>query len=289
MRLDSYIAQYWSERSRAQWQKLIEAGHVYVNGEVCTKVSFELGEDDEVTVKAPKPPVLDGNVDVIYEDDHVLVMNKPSGVLSHAKGLMPDEFTVAEFVRRHLHFTPDTNENRAGIVHRLDRDTSGVIIAAKDEDTVTFLQRQFHDRKAKKTYIAIVRGVPAHPKATIDVPIGRNPKRPSSFRVDPNGKQAQTHYEVLGSSRDMTVVRLKPTTGRTHQLRVHMAYIGMPIVGDELYGGGTSPLARLCLHAYELEITIPRNASSDVDESPRRTFTAPLPQDFRRLVDDICT
>lgn len=280
MRLDAYMAQYWPERSRAQWQKLIENGHVRVNGEFVTKVSFELGEDDEVTVKGPKPPVLDGEIDVIYEDDHVLVMNKPAGVLSHAKGIMSDEFTVAEFVRRHLHFTPETNENRAGIVHRLDRETSGVIIAAKDEETVKLLQRQFHDRKAKKTYIAIVRGRPAHDEANIDLPIDRNPKRPSSFRVDPKGKSAQTHYEVLGSKNGYSVVRLKPTTGRTHQLRVHLAYIGTPIAGDTLYDGGKSPIGRLCLHAESLEITIP--------PSDRRTFTAPLPVEFQEYIDGIC-
>ncbi|MBP7760616.1 RluA family pseudouridine synthase [Candidatus Saccharibacteria bacterium] len=280
MRLDAYMAQYWPERSRAQWQKLIADKHVRVNGEFVTKVSFELGEDDEVTVKAPKPPVLDGEIDVIYEDDHVLVMNKAAGILSHAKGIMPDEFTVAEFVRRHLHFTPETNENRAGIVHRLDRETSGVIIAAKDEETVRLLQRQFHDRKAKKTYIAIVRGTPKHHEANIDIPIGRNPKRPSSFRVDPSGKPAQTHYEVLGSRGGMSVVRLRPTTGRTHQLRVHMAYIGAPILGDNLYDGGKSPIDRLCLHAQQLEITIP--------ESQRRTFIAQLPKDFQERIDAIC-
>ena len=280
MRLDQYVAQYWPERSRAQWQKVIEQGHVYVNGEVCAKTSYELGEDDEVAIKAPKPPVLDGTVDIIYEDDHVLVMNKPAGVLSHAKGLMPDEFTVAEFVRRHLHFTPETNENRAGIVHRLDRDTSGVMIAAKDQATQSQLQRQFHDRKAKKTYIAIVTGQPKLDQATIDVPIGRHPKRPSSFRVDPNGKPAQTGYEVIGSRHGMSVVRLRPITGRTHQLRVHLAYIGTPIIGDTLYADGKSPIGRLCLHAEQLEITIPL--------SERKTFVAPLPDDMKRMIDDIC-
>ena len=118
MRLDAYMSEYWPERSRAQWQKLIADSHVRVNGQFVTKSSYELGEDDEVTVKAPKLPVLDGTIDVLYEDDDVLVMNKDSGILSHAKGIMPDEFTVAEFVRRHLQFTPETNDQRAGIVPR---------------------------------------------------------------------------------------------------------------------------------------------------------------------------
>lgn len=281
MRLDAYVAQYWPERSRSQWQKLIEEGHVFVNDKACTKTSYELGEDDEVTIKAPKPPVLDGTIDVIYEDDHVLAMNKPPGILSHAKGIMPDEFTVAEFVRRHLNFTPETNDNRAGIVHRLDRDTSGVIIAAKDQAAQALLQRQFHDRKAKKSYIAIVDGVPKEPTAIIDLPIGRNPKRPSSFRVDANGKSATTHYEVIGSRDGRSVIRLMPQTGRTHQLRIHLAYIGTPIVGDPVYGNSKNLGGRMYLHAESLEITIP--------ESTRMTFVAPLPHDMQELYDAICT
>lgn len=279
MRLDVYMTTYWPERSRAQWQKLIGDGHVYVNNTIVEKPSCELGEDDVVTVKAPKPPVLDGEIDVIYEDNHVLVMNKDAGILSHAKGIMPDEFTVAEFVRRHLAFTPETNDQRAGIVHRLDRETSGVIIAAKDQMTQRLLQKQFHDRTTKKTYLAVVRGRLKHPSATIDLPIERNPKRPSSFRVGANGKPAQTFYEVIGSNQRYSVVRLSPKTGRTHQLRVHLSHIGAPIVGDSLYGGEKSPIDRLCLHAEQLEITIP--------PSSRKVFNAPLPKNMQELIDDI--
>lgn len=279
MRLDVYVAQYWPERSRSQWQKLIREGRVFVLGEPITDVSFELGEDDEVTIKAPHPPVLTGDIEVIYEDKDVLVMNKPSGTLSHAKGLTPEEFTVADFVRRHMS-EEDNESNRPGIVHRLDRDTSGIIIAAKHEAAKSHLQRQFQDRKAKKTYVAIVSGVPKQPEAFIDLPIARNPKRPSSFRVDPKGKSSQTSYKVLGSNDKYSVVELKPITGRTHQLRVHMAYINTPIVGDVLYEGGNSPLGRLCLHAQSLEITLP--------SSERKTFIAPLPADMQELVDDIC-
>lgn len=278
MRLDVYVAQYWPERSRAQWQKLIREGRVFVNGTPVTQVSCELGEDDEVTIKAPKPPVLAGEIDVVYEDDDVLVMNKPSGTLSHAKGLTPEEFTVADFVRRHMKDHDDSM--RPGIVHRLDRDTSGLIIAAKHEAAKSYLQRQFQDRKAKKAYIAVVSGHPKQDAARISLPIARNPKRPSSFRVDPSGKPAQTDYEVIGSNHHYSVLKLKPFTGRTHQLRVHMAYIGTPIVGDSLYDGGKSPISRLCLHAAELEITLPSRT--------RQTFTAPLPDDLRGMIDDIC-
>ncbi len=278
VRLDVYVAQYWPERSRAQWQKLIREGRVFVDNVAQTDVSFELGEDDVVTVKAPKPPVLTGEIEVIYEDDDVLVMNKPSGTLSHAKGLTPQEFTVADFVRRHMHETDESN--RPGIVHRLDRDTSGVIIAAKHAKAKSHLQRQFQDRKAKKTYIAVLSGVPKESQAMIDLPIERNPKRPSSFRVGANGKSAQTAYQVIGSNKTYSVVELKPITGRTHQIRVHLAYINTPIVGDVVYDGAKSPINRLCLHASSLEITLPN--------STRRTFTALLPHDFQEFVDDVC-
>ncbi|MEO5691470.1 MAG: RluA family pseudouridine synthase, partial [Candidatus Saccharimonadales bacterium] len=261
--------------SRSQWQKLIKDGRVFVNAESTPDSSYELGEDDEVTVKAPKPPVLTGDIEVLYEDKDVLVMNKPSGTLSHAKGFTPEEFTVADFVRRHM-TEADDGSMRPGIVHRLDRDTSGIIIAAKHEAAKSHLQRQFQDRKAKKTYIAVVSGTPKETTAKIDLPLSRNPKRPSSFRVDPKGKASQTFYEVIDSNATMSVLELKPITGRTHQLRVHLAYIGTPIVGDAVYNGLKSPIGRLCLHAQALEITLP--------SSERMTFTAPIPDDMEGLI-----
>jgi 23S rRNA pseudouridine1911/1915/1917 synthase len=169
--------------------------------------------------------------------------------------------------------------NRPGIVHRLDRDTSGILICAKDGETKGKLQKQFQDRKAHKTYLAVVQGTPKKTAATLDLPIERNPKKPSTHRVGVNGKAAVTRYEVVASDGKHSVVRLHPETGRTHQLRVHMAYIGTPIVGDRLYGSEKSPIDRLCLHAESLEITIP--------VSRRETFTAEPPADFKALMDSI--
>lgn len=277
MRLDIYAATYWPERSRSQWQKLIREERVFVNGSAVTDVSYALDEDDEVHVKAPKPPVLTGDIEVLYEDDDVLVMNKPSGTLSHAKGLTPEEFTVADFVRRHMHAADDSI--RPGIVHRLDRDTSGIIIAAKHDEAKSFLQTQFQSRKAKKTYLAVLGGTPVQSRAKIDIPLARNPKRPSTFRIDPKGKSAQTVYSVIASAEKFSFVELKPITGRTHQLRVHMAYINTPIVGDVLYGGEKSPIGRLCLHAYKLEITLPNRT--------RREFVAPMPYDLQEFADGL--
>ena len=278
MRLDQYVAQFWPEYSRSVWQKYILAGYVRVNDVIITSTKYELGEDDEVTVNIPEDPDYSASeLPVIYEDDHVLVLNKPAGVLTHAKGEVAEEFTVADFVRLRMR-EPDTT-NRPGIVHRLDRDTSGVIICAKDSETKGKLQKQFQDRKAHKTYLAIVRGTPKKSAAMLDLPIERNPKKPSTHRVGVNGKSAITRYEVLGTNGTFSVVRLHPETGRTHQLRVHMAYIGTPIVGDRLYGTEKSPINRLCLHAEQLEITIPT--------SRRETFTATPPADFQKLMDRI--
>ena len=278
MRLDQYVAQYWPEYSRSVWQKYIATGYVRVNDAIITSTKYELGEDDEVTVHIPEEPDYSATeLPIIYEDDHVLVLNKPAGVLTHAKGEVAEEFTVADFVR--LRMTEKDTTNRPGIVHRLDRDTSGIIICAKDSETKGKLQKQFQDRKAHKTYLAIVRGTPKKLAATLDLPIERNPKKPSTHRVGVNGKSAVTRYEVLGTNGTYSVVRLHPETGRTHQLRVHMAYIGTPIVGDRLYGTEKSPINRLCLHAEQLEITIPT--------SRRETFVAAPPEDFQALMDRI--
>ena len=272
MRLDAYMAQYWPEYSRSIWQKYITAGYVKVNGEVETSTKRQLDEDDAVTYDIPKAPDhSDQSLPVIYEDDNVVVINKPVGVLTHSKGALNDEFTVAEFLRPRTTYHADTN--RPGIVHRLDRDTSGVLIGAKNPETASLLQRQFSERKTKKTYYAVVDGTPKQPEALIDLPIGRNPKQPSMFRVDPTGKSAQTAYKVVTTDGVLSLVELRPVTGRTHQLRVHMAHIGTPIHGDRVYGKATD---RLYLHAASLEITIPT--------SERRTFEAPVPQEFYEII-----
>jgi len=278
MRLDQYVAQYWPEHSRSVWQCHIEAGFVTVNGAVETSPKRLLGEDDEVQAQAPEyADFSDRHLPVIFENDDVVVINKPSGVLTHSKGAINEEFTVADYVSG-LMAEPEES-NRPGIVHRLDRATSGVIIAAKHSVAKRHLMKQFQDRKAKKEYLAIVRGTPKHAKATIELPIERNPKKPSQFRVGASGKSATTQYEVLGSNHLYSVVRLVPTTGRTHQLRVHMSYIGTPIIGDEVYEGGKSPMGRLGLHARALEITLPGGK--------RETFVAEPPAVFQKLVDEI--
>lgn len=278
MRLDVYMAQYWPEHSRSVWQKYIEMALVQVNEVAITSVRYELDEDDAVTVlPIPENDFSKQTLPVVYEDEHVVVIDKPSGILTHAKGSLTDEFSVAEFMRMKMSEPDETN--RPGIVHRLDRATSGVIISAKDSETKRKLQKQFQDRKAHKTYIAIVDGRPKIDEANIELPIERNPRQPSSFRVGASGKSALTHYKVLASNDKYSVLELRPVTGRTHQLRVHLQYVNCPIVGDTLYGGSKSPIGRMCLHAQSLEITIP--------ESQRRVFEANPPKDMQDFMDSI--
>ena len=273
MRLDVYVAEYWPEQSRSTWQKLIKSGAVKVNGEIVTLPKHELGEDDYVSVEQPIPPDFSADsLPILYEDDDVIVINKPVGVLTHSKGALNDEFTVAEFVRPKTTYKADTN--RPGIIHRLDRATSGVLLCVKNEEAATYLQRQFSERKVKKMYMAVVSGIPPEPRAVLDLPIGRNPSKPSTFRVDPNGKPAETYYEVLNHDDTHALVKLQPRTGRTHQLRVHMAYIDTPITGDTVYGFETAE--RMYLHAAALEITLPGGK--------RTTFEAPLPPEFSQQV-----
>lgn len=279
MRLDAYLATYWPEHSRAQWQRYCRGGHVMVNGTVVTDPAFMMGEDDQVSFDLPETPDFSGrSLPVIYEDENVIVIDKPSGILTHAKGAPLDEFTVAEFMRSRTSDKPDSN--RPGIVHRLDRATSGVLICAKNPATHSFLQRQFSDKKVKKRYTAVLDGVPKEPEAILRLPIERNPKRPQTFRVGAGGKPSETRYRVVKVSGDSTrsLVDLFPSTGRTHQLRVHMKYLGTPIHGDTLYGTAQEN-ARLCLHAASLEITIPGGL--------RKIFEAPLPDDMRKLVDSL--
>lgn len=273
VRLDKELAVRFPELSRSTIQKYIKAGYVQVGGRTITKTSTDVSDMASIALTLPeKQDTSEDTLPILYIDDNVIVVNKPVGVLTHSKGVMNDEFTVAEFFRRYT--THGLETNRPGIVHRLDRDTSGVIIGARNDETAALLKKQFADRTVKKQYAAVVDGVPKLTKAIIDVPIARNPSAPSTFRVDPKGKPALTAYEVVASNGRQSLVELKPKTGRTHQLRVHMRYINTPIAGDRIYGSAQSS-PRLCLHAHTLELTLPG--------SHRHTFTASVPALFKEI------
>ena len=272
VRLDIYLStKFDTTISRSLWQKYIKAGYVSVNNKVATTPKFEVDETDEIALNLPEKEQTDVDLPILYEDDDVIVVNKPSGLLTHAKGGLSDEPTVAEIIRPKTSFATDTD--RPGIVHRLDRDTSGLLIIAKNPESAAHLQRQFAERTAKKTYIAITDGKPKLNAAKIDLPIGRNPSAPSTFRIDPNGKSAQTTYHVLTENDAQSLVELKPTTGRTHQLRVHLAHLNAPILGDRVYGKSSD--CRMMLHAQKLEITLP--------SGERKVFEAAVPDEFKKF------
>ena len=270
-RLDVVLAERHPEYSRSTWQKYIKSGNIFVNNSPAKSPKQEVTEADRIEINLPSAADYSNQaLPILYIDDNVIVINKPAGILTHSKGALNDEFTVADFFRRYT--TVGLNTNRPGIVHRLDRDTSGVLIGARTPESAARLKKQFAERKTKKYYLAIVDGILKQPHAKIDVPLGRNPAAPSIWRPGVNGKPAQTVYKALAHRDGKSLVLLRPLTGRTHQLRVHLRHVGAPITGDRVYG---VPATRLFLHAYSLEIAI---ASGD-----RRTFTAPVPREFIEL------
>jgi len=271
-RLDQKVIELIPELSRSFAVKLIEDGRVLVNGVPQTKAGSKVRDYDVVTVDydmAELETIPDIELEVLYEDDDCVVINKPVGLLTHSKGAFNPEATVATWLRSRL---KGLEGSRAGIVHRLDRATSGVMICAKTPEALSWLQKQFAQRKTKKTYMAVVQGTMKLESAVIDMPIERNPKAPSTFRVGSQGKSAKTVYRTVETAGGYSLLELKPETGRTHQLRVHLAAQGHPIVGDTLYNG--EPADRLYLHAAELEITIPH-------DHERKVFAVPTPKEFQ--------
>lgn len=288
-RLDMYLVEQYPTITRALAQRLVADGKIKVNGVVATKSGHKIRSIDSVDVDYdPDAPIEIPEIDipVIYEDDDCVVIDKPAGLLSHSKGAFNPEATVATWLAWHMceRINPSqllsdgtkrerinpSHSDREGIVHRLDRGTSGVMICAKTPEALSFLQKQFAQRRTKKTYIARAEGHIEPQKAIIDLPIERNPKQPQRFRVGKNGKSAETEYKVLKEIEDDSIVELKPRTGRTHQLRVHLKYIKHPIVGDTFYEG--RPASRLYLHAHTLELTLPSRE--------RRIFTSAVPNEF---------
>lgn len=294
IRLDHTLVEKYPDYNRNTLQSFIKLGYVQVDGKVATKPNTTLTEDSVIELILPKT-LTDANLKqqeaskvrpaTIYEDKHVVVFNKPAGLLSMAKGDYCLEPTLEDF---------------GLLVHRLDRDTSGIVILAKDTPTQTLLRKQFQDRKTHKTYYAIIEGCPKLTTAVINLPIARNLKHPTTFIVEAGGKESETFYQVLKTKKfthsdlinlkkifansdfsgqefkegkTYSLVELKPTTGRTHQLRVHLKYLGTPIVGDRVYGSAKPDSTdRLYLHAKSLEITIPT--------SNRQVFETPLPPEF---------
>lgn len=270
-RLDLVVASKYPQFTRSALGRLFENKMVSVKN-IPTKPAYRVQAGDFISVdetylNSEPPPI---GLPVIYEDDDIVVIDKPAGILTHSKGALNLEPSVASFISLKLN-DGKLSGNRAGIVHRLDRPTSGVMVAAKNHKALIFFQKQFSNKKVRKTYIAVVVGEIEPPEAIIDIPIARNPKKPQTFTVSPAGKSALTIYKRIKSfqksGKSYSLIELKPETGRTHQLRVHLAHIGHPIVGDRIYGQEKDGLM---LHASSLELTLP--------SGQRKIFKAPVPE-----------
>ena len=263
IRLDIITLEHYPRYSRSTIQKFIKDGYVTVNSKVINKPNTLVDENDQIELTLPETPSSQ-KPPVIYEDENVIVFNKPHGMLSIKKGDYSPEPAI---------------EDWGEIVHRLDRDTSGVIIVAKNFATKSKLQKQFQQRKTHKTYYAVVEGAPKQPHAIINVPLTRNLKKPTTFMPNTDGREAITEYKVVKQGEKTALVKLKPQTGRTHQLRIHMAHIGTPILGDAIYNPKGTKANRMYLHAQSLEITIPGK-----EHGERKIFTAELPKDFENAI-----
>lgn len=244
-RLDQKLQTLHPDMSRAKLQKLIKQGSVLVNGEKITTPSRPIG-DEKIILQQSKSSKQPREFKILYEDDEVLVIDKPIGVLSHAKPSQDSEWTIEDFARQHSQVV-----DGSPLAHRLDRLTSGVIVAAKTQKSLDNLKQQFKNRQVKKIYYALVADYLPHQEAMVDLPLARSVKFPQRFQVDPSGRPAQTKYQIIRSDDETSLVKLEPITGRTHQLRAHLAYLNSPIVGDDLYDGIKAD--RLMLHASQIE------------------------------------
>ena len=286
-RLDAFLASSLDGLTRSQATRLIESGEVAVNGRAVSK-SYKLagGEDIAVTLPEPEPVEAvpqDIPLDVVYEDADVIVVNKPSGMVVHPAPGHPDG-TLVNVLLYHCAGTLSGvgGALRPGIVHRIDRDTSGLIIAAKNDAAHQYLSAQLADHTLARTYECIVVGKLREDRGTVDAPITRHPTDRKRMAVVAGGREAVTHWEVIARYPGYTHVRCRLETGRTHQIRVHMAYIGHPILGDTVYGAKKEVpgLTGQCLHAVGLRFLHPR--THEVVE-----LSCPLPEEFTRMLQKI--
>ena len=286
-RLDAFLASSLDGLTRSQATRLIESGEVAVNGRAVSK-SYKLagGEDIAVTLPEPEPVEAvpqDIPLDVVYEDADVIVVNKPSGMVVHPAPGHPDG-TLVNALLYHCAGTLSGvgGALRPGIVHRIDRDTSGLIIAAKNDAAHQYLSAQLADHTLARTYECIVVGKLREDRGTVNAPIARHPTDRKCMAVVAGGREAVTHWEVIARYPGYTHVRCRLETGRTHQIRVHMAYIGHPILGDTVYGAKKEVpgLTGQCLHAVGLRFLHPR--THEVVE-----LSCPLPDEFTRMLQKI--
>ena len=286
-RLDTYIPSVDTDITRTSAQRLIEDGNILVNGKNA-KVSYKIQENDKISVEIPEPKQIELKaqnipIEIIYEDSDIIVVNKPKGMVVHPANGNPD----GTLVNAIMAICKDSlsgigGEIRPGIVHRIDKDTSGLLIVAKNDNAHVKMSEQIKNHEVKKTYIALVRGVFKENEATIDMPIGRSTSDRKKMAVNKNGKHAITHIKVLKRFDKYTLLQVNRETGRTHQIRVHLSHIGYPIVGDYTYSNGKNEFDVIgqCLHAQKLEFKHPITQKD-------MCLEAELPQYFKDILDKL--
>lgn len=287
VRLDAYVADNINNLSRTMVKKLIEEGNISVNGKT-QKVSYKVQENDEINVNVPEAKQLDLKaqdipVEVVYEDKDIIVVNKPKGLVVHpANGNWDGTLVNAIMAICKDSLSGIGGEIRPGIVHRLDKDTSGLLIIAKNDKAHLNMSNQIKERQVKKIYYALVRGVVSENEATINMPIGRSTKDRKKMAVDKNGKEAITHFRVLERFNKYTLLEVKIDTGRTHQIRVHLSEIGHPVVGDEVYSNGKNEFGvkGQLLHAKSLDFKHPVTGKAMHLESE-------LPEEFLNVLKQL--
>jgi 23S rRNA pseudouridine1911/1915/1917 synthase len=280
-RLDKVISSRFEELSRAQVQQLIKTQHVQVNGQL-EKAKYAVAAGDQIIVSIPAPAALDVQpqnipLDIVYEDDDVLVVNKPQGMVVHPAPGHPQD-TLVNALLYHSPLSTINGVIRPGIVHRIDKDTSGLLMVAKNDQAHISLAAQLQAKTSQREYLALVHGVIKEDKGTIDAPIARAKNDRKKQAVVAGGKHAVTHFEVLERFNEYTLIKCILETGRTHQIRVHMKYIGHPVAGDPLYGPKKTLKGHgQFLHAALLGFKHPRTGE-------QMTFTTPLPSIFEQTL-----
>ena len=288
-RLDRYLSQELSDLSRSRIQQLIEQGHVQINNLICTSKKINLKTGDLITLEIPTVQplaIIAENIplDILYEDDELIILNKPAGLVVHPAPGHPDG-TLVNAILAHCPNLPGIGGiQRPGIVHRLDKDTTGAIAIAKTDLAYQHLQAQLQAKTARREYLGLIYGVPKTETGSIDLPIGRNPqdrKRMAIVSIEDGGRNAITHWRVKERFGNYTLIHFQLETGRTHQIRVHSAKMGHPLVGDPIYSSGHSLGVNLpgqALHAWKLQLQHP--VSGNLVE-----VTAPLPRSFATLLE----
>jgi 23S rRNA pseudouridine1911/1915/1917 synthase len=281
IRLDKYLTQVLPQFSRAYLQKLIVQGYILVNGQRA-KANQRLNKVDIITVELPPLPVRPLAepipLTIIYEDDDILVIDKPAGLTAHPAPGHPSH-TLVNAVLAHCPGLVTSNEPmRPGVVHRLDKDTSGLTVIAKNDFAREYLAAQFKSRTVTKGYLVLVKGKLSPGQGIIEAPIGRDPRSRRRMAIVEDGKEASTQYQVRKYLDNYTLVEVTPLTGRTHQIRVHMSAIGCPVVGDPIYGIKSTHLKRQFIHAYRLGFRLPSTKQY-------QEFLSPLPVDLEQVLE----